>query len=141
MHTVWTTSCYLHISERESVGGDPHRAYWNFQDESVARMHVWWPKIDADIEQIVSRCTPCQEHSKDPVKAPLHHWEEPGEQWKCIHVDLLVPSKDSCGSLYSGCSHKMAGSYCHEVYNSNQDNYGLQITFSKVWHTSPDCVR
>ena len=56
--------------------------------KSVARMHVWWPQIDRDIEESVSRCAQCQENSKDPAKAPIHHWEEPGEPWKRIYVDF-----------------------------------------------------
>ena len=45
--------------------------------KSIARIHVWWPKIDVDIERTVSKCTACQETSRDPVRAPLHPWEQP----------------------------------------------------------------
>ena len=63
--------------------------------KSIARIHVWWPKIDVDIERTVSKCTACQETSRDPVRAPLHPWEQPGQPWKRIHVDFAGPFEGS----------------------------------------------
>ena len=59
--------------------------------KSIARIHVWWPKIDADIESTVSGCIACQENSRDPVRAPIHPWEPPRQPWRRIHVDFAGP--------------------------------------------------
>ena len=63
--------------------------------KSIARIHVWWPKIDVDSERTVSKCTACQETSRDPVRAPLHSWEQPGQPWKRIDVDFAGPFEGS----------------------------------------------
>ena len=63
--------------------------------KSIARIHVWWPKTDVDIEGTASKCTACQENSRDPVRAPLHPWEQPGQPWKRLHVDFAGPFEGS----------------------------------------------
>ena len=42
--------------------------------KALARSYVWWPKMDADLEQKVRHCSPCQENWKTPPEAPLHPW-------------------------------------------------------------------
>ena len=63
--------------------------------KSIATIHVWLPKIDVDIERTVSKCIACQETSRDPVRAPLHPWEQPGQPWKRIHVNFAGPFEGS----------------------------------------------
>ena len=38
---------------------------------SLARMYVWWPSIDSDIEKSVRRCTECQNVQSTSPVAPL----------------------------------------------------------------------
>ena len=45
--------------------------------KSVARMYVWWPTINQDIENCTHECKHCQMFKKDPAKAPNHPWEKP----------------------------------------------------------------
>ena len=40
--------------------------------KAVARMHVWWPDIDRQIESCVYECSDCQRNSRNPAKAPVH---------------------------------------------------------------------
>ena len=40
----------------------------------LARMYVWWPGINDDIERTVRQCTECQLHQPTPAVAPLHPW-------------------------------------------------------------------
>lgn len=48
--------------------------------KSLARLHVWWPALDSDIEQLVGDYETCQiTHSKAPVTFNI-----PG----CGHTDL-----------------------------------------------------
>lgn len=35
--------------------------------KSLARMYVWWPGLDADIENAVKWCERCQENQSDPA--------------------------------------------------------------------------
>ena len=39
--------------------------------KSLARMYVWWPQLDRDIELLVNRCHQCQVDQSEPPKAPL----------------------------------------------------------------------
>ena len=65
--------------------------------KAVARMHVWWPNIDHEIESCVHECDDCQRNSRNPVKAPVHPWEQPAKPWKRLHIDFAGPF---CGSMW-----------------------------------------
>ena len=56
--------------------------------KALARMHVWWPCIDKHIEGHAYRCIPCQQNSREPVKAP---WETPRKPWSQFHIDFVGP--------------------------------------------------
>jgi len=59
--------------------------------KSLARAHVWWPGIDADIERESKKCDSCQIHGKEESKAPLCPWPWPQAPWKRIHIDFAGP--------------------------------------------------
>ena len=63
--------------------------------KSLARMHVWWPKIDENIENHANQCIPCQENSREPTKASVFIWENPKEPWKRLHIDFAGPYEGS----------------------------------------------
>ena len=60
--------------------------------KALARSHVWWPGIDADIEQVVRTCVPCQENQARPSTAPVHCWEYPTGPWERLHIDFAGPT-------------------------------------------------
>ena len=64
--------------------------------KAVARMHVWWPNIDREIERCVYECNDCQINSRNPAKALVHPWEQPEKAWKRLHIDFAGPF---CGSM------------------------------------------
>ena len=45
----------------------------------LAQSHVWWPKMDADIEEVARKYPNCHQKSTAPAKAPLHPWEWPAQ--------------------------------------------------------------
>ena len=59
--------------------------------KSLARMHVFWPGIDQQIEQLVATCESCQSVQAAPPKAPLHSWKWPTRPWQRIHIDFAGP--------------------------------------------------
>ena len=63
--------------------------------KSLARMHVWWPRIDEDIKAHTYQCISCQENSREPNKAPVLTWENPKETWKRLHIDFAGPYEGS----------------------------------------------
>lgn len=55
--------------------------------KSLARLHVWWPALDSDIEQLVGDYETCQiTHSKAPVTFN-NPWMWPHRPWQRVHVD------------------------------------------------------
>ena len=63
--------------------------------KSLARVHVWWPGIDKDIEQMVRNCASCQALRNTPPTAVLHPWSWPDQPWKRIHIDFAGPFQGS----------------------------------------------
>ena len=59
--------------------------------KSLARSYVWWPKCDADIEEMVQKCVACQQQRQMPAPPPLHPWEYPEQPWSRIHLDYAGP--------------------------------------------------
>ena len=59
--------------------------------KSLARSYLWWPCIDADLENRVKSCTQCQLHHNSPAKALLHPWDYPERPWARLHIDYAGP--------------------------------------------------
>ena len=58
--------------------------------KALARLHVWWPTLDSDIEQIVRNCEVCQTHGKAPLTSD-NCWIWPHRAWQRVHVDYCGP--------------------------------------------------
>ena len=83
-------------SLRQQVLTEIHEGHMGIvRMKSLARMHVWWPKIDENIETHANQCISCQENSQQPNKAPVLTWENPKEPWKRLHVDFTGPYEGS----------------------------------------------
>ena len=59
--------------------------------KSLARMYVWWPGINQDVEKSVRLCRQCQETSSSPPAAPLSPWKWPSRPWSRLHLDFAGP--------------------------------------------------
>ena len=59
--------------------------------KQLARMLVWWPAIDQDIEETVKSCVECQAQHLAPPVAPLSPWQWPSRPWSRVHIDFLGP--------------------------------------------------
>ena len=59
--------------------------------KSLARLHVWWPGIDKEIEEAVRTCESCQSIRNRPQPVPLHPWAWPTRVWQRIHIDFAGP--------------------------------------------------
>ena len=61
--------------------------------KSLAHSYIWWPGMDAQVEQFVKSHLVCQESCPAPPVAPLHQWEWPSEPWSRIHIDFAKTIK------------------------------------------------
>ena len=52
-----------------------------------ARIVVWWPNNDQDIESMASCCVACQAARNLPPVAPLYPWSFPKRPWSRLHMD------------------------------------------------------
>ena len=59
--------------------------------KSLARMFMWWPGMDQDIEEMVRGCAECQINRPMPPLAPLQPWKWPTRPWARIHLDFAGP--------------------------------------------------
>jgi hypothetical protein len=62
--------------------------------KQLARRYVYWKGIDKDIEQLSKTCQPCAAVKTNPVKVPVHPWDEPKGNWDRIHIDYAGPFQD-----------------------------------------------
>ena len=53
----------------------------------LARMYLWWPKLDDDIRDVVRACENCQQLKGKAPEAPLHPWQWPTRPWERVHAD------------------------------------------------------
>ncbi|XP_005093140.1 uncharacterized protein K02A2.6-like [Aplysia californica] len=68
-----------------------HLGHFSMQRmKQLARTAVYWPRIDADIEDVARHCTACNEHQRLPPKQPSHPWITPNEPWSRVHIDHAI---------------------------------------------------
>ena len=70
--------------------------------KALARSYVWWPNINAQLEELAKACSGCQENQKMPTKAPLHPLEWATALWQRIHIDYAGPFQNSITGSDSG---------------------------------------
>nr|XP_022910195.1 uncharacterized protein K02A2.6-like [Onthophagus taurus] len=58
---------------------------------SLARLHVYWPKLDVDINYEVDKCLSCQESRKNGHSSSLPPWGVSSEPWSRLHLDFAGP--------------------------------------------------
>ena len=77
---------------RDAVLEELHESHPGITKMKVlARMYVWWPGINADIERSVRLCHACQEVQSSPSLAPLNPWKWPTRPWARLHLDFAGP--------------------------------------------------
>ncbi|BHF61010.1 hypothetical protein SprV_0100398000 [Sparganum proliferum] len=59
--------------------------------KSIARSFAYWPGIDSDIDDLVRRCSRCQQAAKMPPRQPPVPWEPPERPWSRVHIDFAGP--------------------------------------------------
>ena len=63
--------------------------------KSLARLDVWWPSLDHDVEQTVRDCHGCQVNRCRVQRKSNNPWIWPTRPWQRIHVDFAGPCSGS----------------------------------------------
>ena len=61
------------------------------QMKRLARSHIWWPQLDAMVEDCVRTCHQCQIHRGAQPEVPAQPWSFPQRPWQRVHVDFAGP--------------------------------------------------
>ena len=89
---LWGTRVVVPPPGRKQVLQELHETHPGISRmKSLARCYIWWPKMDADIEDLVHGCNSCQETRPAPPTAPLHPWTWPEKPWCRLHLDFAGP--------------------------------------------------
>nr|VZI12977.1 unnamed protein product [Spirometra erinaceieuropaei] len=59
--------------------------------KSIARSFAYWPGIDGDIDDLVRRCSRCQQAAKMPPRQAPVPWEPSERPWSRVHIDFAGP--------------------------------------------------
>ncbi|KAL2077680.1 hypothetical protein ACEWY4_027184 [Coilia grayii] len=59
--------------------------------KAIARSYVWWPGLDAQVEDRCKTCISCRQWQKSPGLTKLHLWPWPTAPWQRIHIDFAGP--------------------------------------------------
>ena len=89
---LWGMRVIVPAKHRKQVSEELHIGHHGIVCmKPLARIHVWWPKIDRDMTNMVHRCSPCQSNRSGPTLAPMHPWVWPTYVWQRIHIDFAGP--------------------------------------------------
>ena len=88
---MWDSRIIIPLNLQDILLKDLHSEHSGMvRMKRVARMYVWWPNIDVQIEETVRLCALCQESAKKP--AETHGaWSWPAGPWKRLHIDFAGP--------------------------------------------------
>ena len=88
----WGTRVIVPASMHAAVLAELHSSHPGIvRMKSVARAQVWWPCLNAAIEQTVYNCQTCQGNRKRPPHIPLNPWPWPTAPWERVHIDFAGP--------------------------------------------------
>ena len=89
---MWHNRIIVPSSLREYILKRLHESHPGINSmKSLARISVWWPCLDKDIERIVRSCEPCQKNMPFEPSTPLNLWNLPQTPWDRIHIDFTGP--------------------------------------------------
>ncbi|KII68853.1 hypothetical protein RF11_03059 [Thelohanellus kitauei] len=77
--------------------GKTHESHHGIsKTNSLARLYVWWPSLEADIEKLVLSYTRCQLHKrKNHPKEPISHWNKISFAMERLHIDFAGPINEN----------------------------------------------
>ena len=77
---------------RQQILSELHSGHFGIvKMKSTARLHVWWPKINSDIETLAKSRHSCQREGKSPPQRIVHPWVWPVKPMQLVYVDFAAP--------------------------------------------------
>lgn len=89
---MWGYRVIIPSKCREDVLKSLHASHLGVvKTKSLARSYLWWPRIDTEVEEFISKCEACAKLRPEPNKAKLMSWESTGKPWTRLHIDFAGP--------------------------------------------------
>jgi len=89
---LWSSRVIIPPRGRQPLLEELHNTHLGASKmKALARCYIWWPGMDAEIDNLVKSCSVCQQSRSAPAVAPLHSWEWPSEPWSRLHLDFAGP--------------------------------------------------
>lgn len=87
---------FIPAKYRKAVLNELHEGHLGTNKmKALARNHVYWPKIDSEIEEICRNCNACAIHKGRAPTVSKHYWEYPSTVWERLHVDFAFYGKNT----------------------------------------------
>ena len=91
---LWGLRVVIPPCYRERLLNELHEEHHSIvQMKGLARCYLWWPGLDADIEEKIKDCERCQSVRNIPAEAPMHPWISPTRVWQRVHIDFAEKNK------------------------------------------------
>ena len=89
---LWGSQVIIPPKLRGKIISDLHNAYPGIVTvKAIARAHVWWPRLDSDIESSARHCYTCQAHAKTLPQFPLAMWSWLSKPCSKLHIHHAGP--------------------------------------------------
>ena len=89
---LWSSRVIVPPQGRQPLLEELHNTHLGASKmKALARSYIWWPGMDAEIDNLVKFCPVCQQSHPAPPVSPLHSWEWPSEPWSRLHLDFVGP--------------------------------------------------
>ena len=87
---LWGLRVIIPVTFRNKVLEELHRNHPGISRmKSLSRIHIWFPNIDKEIENIVKSCKNCEKISNESNKSEPHPWDWPSNPIDRIHLDYF----------------------------------------------------
>ena len=64
-----------------------------------AREVLYWPLMNAEVEDFISKCSVCQSYKPDQCREDMHPYPVPSRPWSMLAADLFELEISSSSSL------------------------------------------
>ena len=129
---MWGTRIVIPPPGRQAVLQELHEGHPGItRMKAPARMYVWWPRINTDIEKSVRLCNECQQVQSSPPVAPLHPWKWPSRPWARLHLDFAGPFQGKNILITIDAYSRWIEAVCTPSTSSNSVIVELRTLFAK----------
>ena len=128
---LWGSRVVVPPQGRAAVLGELHETHPGCSKmKALARSYIWWPKMDQEIEDMVKRCSVCQESRPSPPSAPLHPWQWPTQPWTRLHLDFAGPYMGHMFLIIVDACSKWLDAYILSTISSSKTIETLRTVFA-----------